>query len=194
MKMILQVGGKERTFSEEELIAILEKHFLEEENKDEWFTVNPETIHRAFFDRKRQDSNQEKTRLIILSALQEVYKNEEKYGKPFEIMRSKNVFESISVKELEKIANSEEGCRLADDVEVALEWAQRIINGESWENLCNSSDNKNWGSLVKWKGEYKIVGGARNNCCCIPATSVSYVSFKQGDIIVHGVPLIARRK
>lgn len=63
-------------------------------------------------------------------------------------------------KELEQVA-CELGDRIADWVEQALEWAQRICNGESWEELCNKRDTANWYRVVRWKnGRYRQSGGS----------------------------------
>ena len=60
LEITLNVHGRERTFSEKELIAILEKHFSNEATKqvstakvaqepteDKWFEVNPQTIDQT---------------------------------------------------------------------------------------------------------------------------------------------------
>ena len=47
----------------------------------------------------------------------------------------------------------------ADWVEQALEWAQRISNGESWKTLCEKEDTANWYRLIVWKEGYSLVIG-----------------------------------
>ena len=145
MKVTLPIYGREKTFSEQELIAILEKYFSNEATEqtttanvaqvptdDQWFEVNPRAINQSLFQKKRKDERQEKTRKLILEAFAEVKSSPEKYGKKFKTMMPKKTWTSKTVEELKQLA-----CKLgdhnADWVEQALEWAQRICNGESWE-------------------------------------------------------------
>lgn len=145
MKITLPVHGRERTFSEQELIAILEKHFSNEATEkattanvakvpteDQAFEVNPQTINQSLFQKERKDRRQEETRQLILEAFAKVKSNPKKYGRKFKTMMPKKTWRSKTVEELKQLA-----CKLgdhnADWVEQALEWAQRICNGESWE-------------------------------------------------------------
>jgi len=67
-QVILTVHGRERIFSEQELIAILETHFSNEiteqgttakvadiPTEGKWFEVNPQAIDQSFFQKKRED-------------------------------------------------------------------------------------------------------------------------------------------
>ena len=57
---------------------------------------------------------------------------------------------------------SQYGDHLADWVEQAMEWAQRIANGEKWETICNQADTIGCYRVIKGKdGRPKFVGG---NC------------------------------
>lgn len=168
----LPVNGRKMTFSAEELIVILEQHFENKEleakkvevvqkpTEGEWFMVDPNSINQNLFQKKRNDSRQEKTRKIILEAFIEVKNNPKKYAKPFKIMMPKKTWLNKEIKELIELAEKD-GNHIADWVEQALEWAQRISNGESWEAICNNPDTAKWYRLVIWKnGKYKIVGGS----------------------------------
>ena len=97
MKVTLQLpNGREMTFSEQELIAIVEEYLsrkitikeptfkvAEKTIEREWFEVKPLTIDQELFEEKRNDSKQEETRKLILEAFDEMKKNSEKYGKNF---------------------------------------------------------------------------------------------------------------
>ena len=76
---------------------------------------------------------------------------------------------SKRVANLKKIANKL-GDHCADWVEQALEWAQRIANGESWEDICNKRDTANWYRMVVWKENLlRLVGGSCNSINFNPA-------------------------
>ena len=52
----------------------------------------------------------------------------------------------------------------ADRVEQALEWAQRIQNGETWEAVCNNPDHATHRRSVIWNNGYaRIVGGGEHH-------------------------------
>lgn len=203
MKITLPIHGRERTFSEKELIAILEKYFSNEATEqattakvaqvpteDQWFEVNPQTINQSLFKKKRKDERQERTRKLILEAFAEVKSSPEKYGRKFKTMMPKKTWTSKTVAELKQLA-CEFGNHNADWVEQALEWAQRICNGESWEAVCNNADTANWYRLVVWKNGYaRLVGGSRHDDNYFPASddlSDDYFSFNSFD---NTVPLV----
>lgn len=203
MKITLPIHGRERTFSEKELIAILEKYFSNEATEqattakvaqvpteDQWFEVNPQTINQSLFKKNRKDERQERTRKLILEAFAEVKSSPEKYGRKFKTMMPKKTWTSKTVAELKQLA-CEFGNHNADWVEQALEWAQRICNGESWKAVCNNADTANWYRLVVWKNGYaRIVGGSRHDDNYFPASddlSDDYFSFNSFD---NTVPLV----
>ncbi len=126
-----------------------------------WFRVNPVAIDQNLFKEERENSRQEKTRQLILEAFEKMKKNS-KYARTFKTMIPTKTWEERSISEHEMLAN-ELGDHIADWVEQALEWAQRIYNGESWEDICNKKDMANWYRLVYWKNGYPgIVGGSRH--------------------------------
>ena len=200
MKVTLQVNGQEMTFSEKELIAIVEKHLSSETTQkttmakvaqkpteDAWFEVKPQAIDQKLFKNKRKDNRQEVTRKLILEAFTEMKDNPEKYGKNFKTMMPKKTWTSKTVAQSKEMA-SEMGDHNANWVEQALEWAQRIANGESWEDLCNAKDTANWYRLVVWKNGYaRLVGGSVCSNDFIPASSV--FCYVYGDLFVT-VPLV----
>lgn len=60
-----------------------------------------------------------------------------------------------NVVELKEEAKNQGG-HMANWIEQALEWAQRIDNGESWETICNEPDkNKHYRMIIGEKGYCK---------------------------------------
>lgn len=202
MKITLPIHGRERTFSEKELIAILEKYFSNEATEQattakvaqvpteaQWFEVNPQTINQSLFKKNRKDERQERTRKLILEAFAEVKSSPEKYGRKFKTMMPKKTWTSKTVAELKQLA-CEFGNHNADWVEQALEWAQRICNGESWEAVCNNADTANWYRLVVWKNGYaRLVGGSRGYVCN-PASDVCCSVYDSNGSFNKTVPLV----
>ena len=102
MKVTLPVYGRERTFSEQELVVILEKYFFNEYNEQastaksptegQWFEVDPLGINQELFLRKRKDERQEMMRRRILEAFDELQRNPEKYGRKFKTMMPKKTW------------------------------------------------------------------------------------------------------
>ena len=204
VKITLQIGGREMTFSESELVEILENHFtnqkeahkqkehktMQKPTKGKCFEVNPKAINQNLFSEKRRDSMQEQTRQIILEAFTKLSEEPEKYGRPFKTMLPEKTWSSKTVKELKEIANNL-GDHMADWVEQTLEWAQRIANGDTWEAVCNEDDTENWYRLVIWKNGYtRIVGGARKVKDGIPTSDVYNDDYGSNDCLRHTVPLV----
>lgn len=155
-----------------------------------WFEVKPQTIEPGMFDKKRNDTKQEKTCQLIREAFAQMEKNPTKYGKNFKTTMPKNTWLSKTVAELKEMA-SELGERNADWVEQALEWAQRIVNGEPWECICNDADSDNWYRLVIWKnGGVKIIGGSVNCNDDNPASHVGSSSYDDNNILGNVVPKV----
>ena len=201
MKVTLQVNGREITFSEEELTSILEKYYkitkldniqiAQTPTEGKWFEVNPSAIDQNLFKEKRSDSKQEKTRLLISDAFEELKKHPER-NKAFKTLVPEKTWDSKTVGELKKMA-SQWGDHIADWVEQALEWAQRIANGESWEAICNEADTANCYRLVVWKNGYaRLVGGSRKSDNNFPASDVD--NYDYYDVhnfsLDHAVPLV----
>lgn len=214
MKITLQVNGREMTLSEEELIAILEKHFSDKTNKTEVqttkgvqtedkttqaakkratgkrFDVIPKLIDRSLFQEKREDLQQEWTREIILEAFDVVDRHPEKYAKSFTVMIPKKTWESKTVGELKSLAKKM-GDHIANWVEWALSLAQRISNGETWEAICNDPDTEEWYRLIVWKnGCCRLVGGSVNYSYFILAWVVGFGDCFDCDSLNNSVPLV----
>lgn len=208
MKITLEVHGQEKTFSEEEIISILEKYFSEEATESitseeaaqvpiegEWFKVNPLKLDRSKFENPMKDQKQEKTRQDILEAFAELDKHIAKYAFPFYIMIPKKNWQGdIYAEEIKAYANDLGGV-LADWVEQALKWAQMICNGVSWETICNNADTANWYRMIRWKdGFYRLVGGSRKEASDIPASDVRDFGFSSDRMLYSTVPLVRFNK
>lgn len=135
--------------------------------EDTCFEVNPNSINQDLLKKVRRDSAQERTRQIILDAFDEVKKYPEKYGRPFKTMipnlNDCQDVSSICSPTVDDLINESKkmGGHIASWVEQALEWAQRLENGESWESICNAPDKIRWYRLVIWKDGYaRRIGGA----------------------------------
>ena len=139
-----------------------------------YFAVNPNTIPQKYFLEKREDRAQEWTRKIILEAFKKV-KKEPKYAKPFKTMMPKKTWQIKKVIELIGLSQIM-GDHTADWVEQALEWAQRIANGETWETICNEPDTANWTRIFIWKTGYpRLVGDSGMiNSFLAPSDVLSY--------------------
>ncbi|MGN1299578.1 MAG: hypothetical protein ACI4UE_06335 [Candidatus Scatovivens sp.] len=205
MKVTLNVDGQEMSFTEQELTTIVREHFSNKTNKesiitevvqkpteDKWFEVKPHAINQKLFKNKREDERQETTRLLIIEAFVEMNAYPEKYGRNFKTMMPKKEWETKTVAELKEMA-----CKLgdhnADWVEQALEWAQRISNGESWESICNDIDTANWHRLVVWRNGFcNLVGGSVNRSTIyqVPSSFVDYFNFHALDNVNYVIPLV----
>ena len=202
---LLLSNGREMTFSEQELIAIVEKHLSSKDTKKittakvpqkptegEWFEVKPHAIDQKLFEKKRNNNRQEVTRQLILEAFDEMKNNPEKYGKNFKTMMPKKTWSSKTVAQLKEMA-SNLGDHNANWVEQALEWAQRIANGESWEAICNDKDTANWLRLVVWKDRGDVlVGGSAFLNAYLPASIVCQNLYVIEDLLFYAVPLVVR--
>lgn len=198
MKVTLTVLGREMTFTRYELTSILEEYFQDDfsvktpiENK--WFIVDPKTIKEEIFQQKREDKNQEETRQLILEAFENVRSNPEKYGRIFEsLMPDKNWIGEKTVNSIKSMAKHL-GDHNADWVELALQWAQRICNGETWEKVCNNNDTAKYFRMVIWKnGCARLVGGSAINGFDFPATYIFYNDYYLGDCVYNTVPMVIR--
>lgn len=204
-KITLQVNGQKMTFSKEELTYIVEEHLskkitmqlpifkvAQKPTENMWFEVKPQDIDEKLFEIKRWNEKQEEIRHLIIQAFDQMRLNPEKYARNFKTMMPKKSWKSKTVGELEEIA-CELGDHNADWVEQALEWAQRISNGESWEAICNAKDTAKWHRLVQWKkGRYNLVGGSVNSGkkYLYPVSFVDYYNFNVLHNVHNAVPLV----
>ena len=164
------------------LRKIAQTHYCQEEksmneNKkiaSECLRVSLETINLELFKEPRKDRKQEQVRQIILEALFEAQSKPE-YAKPFKIVIPENDWRDTTILDIVVIA-PKIGDHLSNWVEQCLEWAQKITNGISWEELCNTPDTSKWRRLVFWKnGYWRIIGGA----------TVTTISFSASDVISY---------
>lgn len=201
-QITLLVNGEEKTFSEEELVAILGKHFFDTTTEQkihnyisgpkegEPFEINPKDIEWSLFQIPRKDIKQEKMRRLILKALYKVKENPKRYDKIFWTLWPVKYWEYMTCYKLENLA-FDFGGHLANWVEQALEWAQRIKNGESWEEICNYADTANWYRLVKWKDGYsRRIGGSCKSDNNHPASYVDIIYIEPQIDLYLTVPLI----
>lgn len=201
MKVTLQVNGREMTFSEQELSSILEEHFsskttqkittakvVQKPAEGIWFEVKPQAIDQKIFEKERKNKEQEATRKLILEAFAEMKANPEKYGKNFKTMIPKKTWSLKTVAQIKEMA-SKLGDHNANWVEQALEWAQQIANGESWEELlCN---NVNLYRLVVWKNGYnRLVGDFIFDSKNIHSSYFYDYDFDDSYSLGHTVPLV----
>ncbi len=203
MQVILLVHGREKVISEQELISILEKYFPEETSEklktetfmqapkeNEWFDVNPLGISKELFQEKRKDEKQEKTRQLILEAFEKLEKNPQMYGRKFKTIIPEKTWQSKTIIDLHKLC-SKIGDRMADWVEQALEWAQRISNGETWEAICNTRDTAKYHRAILYKdGCVHLVGGSLIQNCCEAATFIDGCGYYQSYALYGTVPLV----
>ena len=96
--IVLQIGGKEMTFSEEELAKMVEYYIANAISSSDksgvitspiegkWFMVNPMTINRKLFEEEREDSLQERLRKLILQIFKSVDEKPNICAHPFEIL------------------------------------------------------------------------------------------------------------
>lgn len=77
-------------------------------------------------------------------------------------------------------------------VQQAFEWAQRISNGESWEDVCNKEGNIKYERLIIWKNEdeYAAIGSPNSS------TKVRRIFKCKDNKLIHPdyqpVPVIGR--
>ena len=204
MKVTFEMNGRRKVFSK------VKNVFIEEETQSKvsgkssatvvpkegiWFKVVTKEIDRELFSQKRDDTMQEITRRVILKAFDEI-RMDQKLNEPFETLVPKKYWKDEKTMQYlrEKVA-AEEGGTIATWIELALEWAQRISNGETWEIICNEDDTMSYFRLVIW--EYcspVIVGGAVENDFYFPPATIHPTTFGMDPIVYGTVPLIVRRR
>ena len=171
-------------------VTLQEQEYASVPTEGKWFRVNPLAIDQNLFKEKREDLMQDKTRKLILQAFKELKKHPER-NKAFKTLIPEKTWEVETVGGLKKMA-SQLGDHIADWVEQALEWAQRIENGESWEALCNKADTANWYRLVVWKEGYpQCVGGLREDSdFSMPSVALDDDAYADYDFSFLAVPLV----
>ena len=203
-KITLSVNGREMTFSKEELSSILKEYYqikgtgskretiqtAQTLTESKWFEVNPSAIDQNLFKEKRKDDSQERTRWHILRAFRALKEHPER-NKEFKTLIPEKTWEKMIVCRFD-VEAEQLGGHMADWIEQALEWAQRIANGETWESLCNEADTANWYRLVVWRDGYaQRVGGSRKvDRFNTPASEVFSFYCYRDEIVDNIVPLV----
>lgn len=200
LKIVFKDGRKD-TFGGVVSFNVTEEQITKEEchasdlaqtpSEGKLFEVNPLEIDRSKFEKPMSNRKQEWTRQIIQKAFAEVDKHPEKYASAFYTLMPEKKWNGLkTVAELNAYANDLDG-QMADWVEQALEWAQRLFNGESWETICNNADTAYWYRVILWKnGCYRLVGGSRNININYPASDVGNRGYYSNDRIIGAVPLV----
>ena len=137
--------------------------------KGEWFEVDPKTIKREFFF---QDD--EKARKLICEAFEEMKKKPYKYASKFKVRIPEKVtyYDKHFSEIIESLSENHQ--HIADWVELALVWAQRISNGETWSSLrMNISLYQLF--IIGKNGRIATVGGS----------TLPYVHYYQGHHIIQ---------
>ena len=200
MKVTLLVNGREMTFSEDELVQIVEEHLekrkelkgnVDTKIEGKWFQVDLTQIKRELFQQARRDEKQEETRLLIQEALEKA--DQDSQYAMFEIKIQEKYWKTKSYREMRDIAYKQ-GAHIADWVEIALWWAQRIKKEEDWSKLCNEIENSKWYKIVVWHNTLAYVG----NCTMEHGNSSETEVFECSQLhriqICDAVPVIVRKK
>ncbi len=155
------------------------------------FLVKPSEIDRSLFEDSRIDPDQEEIRKLIKKAFDKVDKKPKKYGVDFSTLIPKKEWAcGKNVVELKEEAKNQGG-HMANWIEQALEWAQRIDNGESWETICNEPDkNKHYRMIIGEKGYCKMMGGSTIFEDKYPPASTGIDCNISGSVFTATVPLI----
>ena len=148
MKVTMIVNGQEITYANVQDIKIIEETdkkadgnttLLEDHPliQGDWFYVCPKQIDRKLFE-KELEGRGNPARRLILEAFEELEKNPSQYARDFKVRIPKSPT-SFHEKRYNEIARTlkESDEHIANWVELALMWAQRIHNGEPWEVLHN---------------------------------------------------------
>ena len=159
------------------------------------FEINPFGMDRSHFKKERGNQRQEWTRQIINEAFAEIDKCPQKYAEPFYTLIPEKTWDDYkTVDELKQYAK-DLGGQMADWIQQALEWAQCICNGKTWEDVANNADTAKWYRMIIWKnGLCRLVGGSRDNDGNNPASYVYHDDCFSGDIFNFTVPLVALKK
>lgn len=200
--------GRKQTFNSIESFNVTEEQAVNNEcdkfevsripTEGKLFEVNLLSINRNYFKQMtRETSKIQRVNRIILEAFAEVDKNPGKYASSFyTIIPEKKWNDLKNPTQLKKYANDFGGW-MADWVVQALEWAQRISNGESWKTICEKRDNANNYRMIVWKdGDTCFVGGSSNHILICTATDLNDRDIFGGSdrMLYRTVPLVVIQK
>ncbi len=139
-----------------------EKQVAKTPKEGKWFRVEPKTIKRRLFVNPRENVFEERARKLIVEALKEMDANPKRYKRIFKTTFPVRKWEFCKAKHLKTMAKLKGG-HLGNWVEQALEWAQRISNGESWETLCIAPDTSRNFRIIEWeKRVVRLIGGSQD--------------------------------
>lgn len=191
-EITVTIKGREVTLSEKELVSILEEHF-KILNVVKGVEVNPILIDEPTFEIEKKDcySHKESIMQVIQKAFIEMKKDLRRYARPFEIVTPAEL-ESVYTEEKMVALAEKYGDHIADWVEQALEWAQRIANGE---DIFNKSDDSKWFRAISWQdGHVCLVGGANELNNHDSAASIHDFNVNSSYQIYNAVPAVVRYK
>lgn len=184
MEFVFSINGVKRVLREIELVSILEKHFSNEVVSipkgpiwGEFFWVNPLLINRQPFYIERSDYKEEMLRAHITEAFNEwdnLIAGDSNCLKEFRtiVPYANNVLWNVT--EWNDVAHNMSG-KIATKMEQALLWAQRIDNGENWQEVLNSLYTGGVGKrlLKDYNGEYRIYDSIYDSSYMIPDQSLT---------------------
>lgn len=166
---VLFPKGDCEVLNKEQLISILEKNFnlsvtdviLREvqspPREGMGYVVIPLGIDEELFEEERVDAKQEETRQAILRAFKLLNSDPKKYGKNF-----MSIVPLCYLCKIDEVTHELIDGVIGLEFNQVIEWAQRIANGETWEDMCNKKDRMN-AYRVLFKddehGEKILVGG-----------------------------------
>lgn len=134
------------------------------------FEVNPSSIDWSLFKRKRGNERQEKVRKFILEAKADVERYPWNYNRPFYTLLPEKTWYDKKMGELIGLA-FQLGHHMTTRYELGLEFAQRLTNGETWEDLCEKSDTIPYYRLIDFgSGRMNNVGGCSEHSKPLPPT------------------------
>lgn len=165
----VKVFGVEQTYTLDKLSAILEEYremkgttygLREKIMIGRWFRVTPAAINQKLFQKKREDYYQEEFRQRILKVFEDFKEYPERL-RPFKTIVPAGEG-ALTATGLIAIADKYDG-RVAYWYEQELEWAQRISNGESWEEVCNELEGPRKICYIVGTFQFYYVGLSNKN-------------------------------
>lgn len=165
------------------------------------FEVKPLEIDRRNFEKHVRfefGSREDWALSLIREAFAKVDRQPERYSFPFYTLIPEMNWEYHKLKsreELKAYAN-DLGGEMADWIVQALEWAQRIDNGETWENVCTRFDPIIYSRLIGWRegDDVRLVGGYdffRDDLC---SPRARYIFGLGKHVFIETVPLVVFKK
>ena len=174
-----------------------EHEFSRKPEEGKLFRVEPLSINKKLFEEQRKVNSEEFVRRTINEAFRKAEQNPTQYLTPFCTLVPKKIWDYNEIKNEKELREYAiyTGGKMADWIEQALEWAQRLSNGESWDNICNKPDTLRFYRMIEWKdGEPKIVGGStEENYTYSPAHIFLRLVYSCKRGVPYTVPLIVSR-